>query len=288
MNNERLAALIGEGGNDELLPLMWEKMRKLFKLWADKFYTGHKARCDLCGVTNSDLFQECYFVMLEAIKAYSNRKEEQAELKFISFCKFPFKSHAAALIGMRTSRTRSEPLNDISRISLDERLNSADGEEGDRTICDLIPDTEAEQPFREIEEADFCRAVRELVKTALADYPRQLEALERDFYNGETLGEIGAALGISRERARQLILYAMRKLRRNAAVIQFAETNCYKRVSLKACQAFGSAVEQVAEQREYCRIRLENSFKNYLEEAERAKNNEKSDKNTSISSENSP
>lgn len=79
MNNERLAALIGEGGNDELLPLMWEKMRKLFKLWADKFYTGHKARCDLCGVTNSDLFQECYFVMLEAIRHTATvRKNRQS------------------------------------------------------------------------------------------------------------------------------------------------------------------------------------------------------------------
>lgn len=267
MNNERLAALIGEGGNDELIPLLWENMRKLFRMWADSYYTKYRERCNLCGVTNEDLRQEGYFAMLEAVKAYNSRPEENKETPFASYCHYPFKNRAAELIGMRTKQARSEPMNNNARISLDEPIKTPEGGADDsETVGGFIPDPEAEQPFREIEEADFCRAIRDIVKAALANHPKELETLERNFYNGESLASIGADMGVSTSRAGTLKNNALRRLRYNGALMRFAEINNYKRVNKRDCLAFGSAVEQITEQRETYQNEFEKSYKKFLEE----------------------
>ena len=102
MTNEHIAALIGEGGNDELLPLLWEKMLRFYRMAAQKYERLHSVRCAQCGVTYEDILQESYFAMLDSIKAYNERTPEQAALRFISFCGCPFRTRASALIGMRT------------------------------------------------------------------------------------------------------------------------------------------------------------------------------------------
>ena len=38
MTNEQLAELIGQGGNDELIPLLWEKVRRLVYMQCDRIY----------------------------------------------------------------------------------------------------------------------------------------------------------------------------------------------------------------------------------------------------------
>ena len=169
MTNEQLAELIGQGGNEELLPLLWEKMRKLYIQWSGKYYTAHKNRCDLCGVSADDLRQEAYLSMLEAVKAYNSRTDEHKDSLFTSYCFYPFKNHAAELIGVRTQGGRNEPLN-RTHSSLDEPLDYGDGDTS-ATIGDIIPDQEAEQPFRDIEQEDYCRTVRELVAVVLDERP---------------------------------------------------------------------------------------------------------------------
>ncbi|MBR4111860.1 MAG: sigma-70 family RNA polymerase sigma factor [Ruminiclostridium sp.] len=249
MTNEQLAELIGQGGNDELLPLLWEKMRKLYIQWSGKYYTTHKERCDLCGVTADDLRQEGYLSMLEAVKAYTSRTEEHTDTAFTSYCLYPFKTHAAALIGVRTTRTRNEPLNRY-RGDIDSPLDGIDGDSSE-TIGTTTPDPEAEQPFRDIEEADYCRLIRETVAETLNDKPQELETIERRYYNGETLGQIAADYGVTRERIRQIEYKALRRLRKSKAMRNFQEISCYKHVSISSYQRTHiSAVEKVVEERE--------------------------------------
>lgn len=50
MTNELLAEYIQQGNNDELIPLLWENVRKLLYMMSDKFYKLHKASCDSSGV----------------------------------------------------------------------------------------------------------------------------------------------------------------------------------------------------------------------------------------------
>ena len=86
--------------------------------------------------------------------------------------------------------------------------------DGDSMVADLIPDTSAEQP--ETETADRARS-SELLEALEKLQPRQRRVLvERFGLDGvrpRTLEEVGANLGITRERVRQLEARALRELR---------------------------------------------------------------------------
>ena len=255
MTNEHIAALIGEGGNDELLPLLWEKMLRFYRMAALKYAQLHKNRCAQCGITYEDILQESYFAMLDGIKAYNERSPEQTTLHFISFCGIPFRNRAAALIGMRTKAGRAEPLNN-SLYSLDEPIRSDDGDEG-ISRGELIPDETAEEPFREIESTDYLRDIRDTVQAALSDQPRDLDVIEHFYYKGETLGGIGAAIGISTERVRQLRQRALRRLYKNNHLRELYGISPYRHVGLRQFRNYGSVVEQAVEQRERYRAQIQ-------------------------------
>lgn len=50
MTNEQLAAFIKQGGNDELIPILWERIRKLMYMKSDKVYSALQNRFIRCGV----------------------------------------------------------------------------------------------------------------------------------------------------------------------------------------------------------------------------------------------
>ena len=259
MTNEQLAEFIAQGGNDELTPLLWEKMRKIYRMWADKYYSLHKRQCDLSGVTVDDLLQEGYLSMLEAVKAYYDRAERHKDNLLSSFCLYPFKNHAAKLIGMRTERDRSEPLNGTRR-SLDEPLQGKEGD-SDELMSSVIPDPEAEQPYRDIEQADYCRSIRETVAETLSDNKRELSVVECRYYKGKSLAAIGSDMGISPEGVRQLEKKAIRKLRNSKKLRELAEINYYTHVSVDSFRRnHKSAVEIIAEERERARNSIYNTF----------------------------
>ncbi len=265
MTNEQLAELIGQGGNNNLLPLLWEKMRYLYRMWSGKYYSTHKERCDLCGVTVQDLQQESYLSMLDAVRAYHIRSEEHKDTLFSSFCLFPFKNHAAELIGIRTRSGYNEPLNQC-RNSLDDPLTDKDGENDD-TLMTLIPDNESEQPFRDIEETDYRRFFRETVADTLKDNPRELETIERRFYNGEFLGQIAADMGVSLERIRQIEYKALKRLRKSKAIRDFQEISCYKKVSVSSFLSTRvSAVEKVVEELEWRQKVIDRNYEKFKSE----------------------
>ncbi|MGN0618477.1 MAG: sigma-70 family RNA polymerase sigma factor [Ruminiclostridium sp.] len=267
MTNEKLALLIAEGENDELIPLLWEKTRKLFRLWADNFYNRNKARCDLCGVTNDDLRQEGFFALLEAVKAYSNRPAEQKELKFSSFCHYPFKNRAAALIG-RTKRQRNDPLN--NSISLDQSIPGAD-ETDAASLSDFLPDETAEQPFRAIENESFSAEVRRTVRQELSG-STALRIVEKRYCGGETYAQIAKDLDLTRSRIHQITDNALRRLRKSRPLqAHYYGGNPYRTVSATAQQRDGSIVEQIVEKKdELEQRRMKNHYESYFSQLSEA------------------
>jgi RNA polymerase primary sigma factor len=89
--------------------------------------------------------------------------------------------------------------------------------EGGSMVADLIPDTSADQP--EAETADRARS-SELLDALGRLQPRQrrvvIERFGLDGVRPRTLEEVGANLGITRERVRQLEARALRELRATA------------------------------------------------------------------------
>lgn len=97
MTNEMLAQFIQEGGNDELIPILWEKVRKLLYVKADRFYSLYKSACDGSGVDVWDIRQASYSAFLDAVKAY----KAGGKIKFTSYLNYPFKNAVQKLLGIR-------------------------------------------------------------------------------------------------------------------------------------------------------------------------------------------
>ena len=249
MTNEQLAALIGEGGNDELLPLLWEKMRKLYRKMSCQYAQHFADKCAQCGVTAEDIQQECYFAMLDSIKAYNDRKPEQQDLLFTSFCEYHFRHYADLLIGNNRRGTHKDPLKNAV-VSLDEALPDKDGDT-DTTRGELIPDPEAEKPFQDIEREDYRQWIRRTMQRALAPYgnPRLWEVINGYYFEGRTLQSFADEWGITKERVRGIRENAARKLRRSAELRKQYMLSEYQHIGVESFQRDGSIVERVAEQR---------------------------------------
>lgn len=245
MTNEQLAALIGEGGNDELIPVLWEKMRKFYRLQADKWAARFPEQCALYGVTAADLQQEGFLSMLEAVKAYS-QKASNTEAKFITFCSYQFTNKCAGLTGIRAGH-RSDALNRCF-ISLNEPLESKDGDtDGERG--ELIPDPDAGKPFEDLERRDYAESIRAVMCAALTD-DRERETLVQYFFEGRTLKSIAEREGVSLERTRQIKNRAIRHLTKGKTLKALAALDYYQHVGVNAVQRDGSIVERIVERRE--------------------------------------
>lgn len=205
MTNEQLAAFIQKGGNDELIPILWENVRKLLYMKSESLYRLHKESCDRRGVEAWDIKQVSYTAFLEAIKAY----KADSGYKFTSFLEYPFKNVVNELLGLRTSRTANEPLNNST--SLDKPFDeSSDGDI--ISLLDTIADNTSLDFIDNMETNAVGETVRAVVDTLTEPYKCVIMAF---FFEGITLSDIGARLKISAERARQIKRDALRLLRKN-------------------------------------------------------------------------
>jgi RNA polymerase primary sigma factor len=98
-------------------------------------------------------------------------------------------------------------------------LETSIGDEGDSTLADLVADDLSQSPAEEAEDAVFGQSLDRSLAERLT--PREAAVLRLRYglsdNHERTLAEVGKALGISRERARQLEAEAMRKLRRDTS-----------------------------------------------------------------------
>lgn len=104
-------------------------------------------------------------------------------------------------------------------------LDAPVGEEGERSLAELIPAEESQSPSARV----FRHAMQEEVVRALKSLsPREQDVLRLRFGIGgtdpHTLEQVGKALHITRERARQLEFQALDKLRGNRAGERLRET----------------------------------------------------------------
>ena len=110
------------------------------------------------------------------------------------------------------------PAKEVAHIlSLNERVNSVDraiGTDNDKDFLDIIPDKKAASPESKVQAKDL--------KLRIVDWledlsPKQREVLARRLgllgYEAETLERVGAEIGLTRERVRQIQVEALRHLR---------------------------------------------------------------------------
>ena len=192
---------IRDRGHTELIPILWERIRRLAIQLAYRYYTRHEAVCKQAGVTEDDLTQEAYFGFVKAIEGYSPASGS----KFVSYMSYPIQGCFTEATGQRTSRSRKEPLNHAA--SLDSPLPDAD----DLTLCDMVEDASALEAFEQIELTELQRIVREEV--ALLKDDRQRHTIGAHYLHKQTYQDIAEQYGITPERVRMIIHNGLRKLR---------------------------------------------------------------------------
>ncbi len=111
-----------------------------------------------------------------------------------------------------------KPLDDVKRMmGLNERVTSVDApldHDPDRSLLDAIPDERVQEPDEALQ-SDNLQEQLQVWLSELSD--KQREVVERRFGLGgreiSTLEEVGADIGVTRERVRQIQVEALKRLR---------------------------------------------------------------------------
>lgn len=204
MTNEQLAEFIKQGGNDELIPILWERIRKLMYMKAAKVYCALKSRFNRCGHDLCDLRQNCYWVFLRAIEGYS----AESGCRFTSYLSCPFRNVVSRMTGGLTCKEKQEPLN--SCISLDQPLNEETEEQENLTLAETIADENAVDPQERVEQAEEYRLLHHAVDGLKPPMDYVINAC---YFEGKSLWKIGEELKLSPERVRQYKVQGLRQLR---------------------------------------------------------------------------
>lgn len=207
MTNEQLAEFIQQGGNDELLPILWERIRKLMYMKSDKVYRAYQSDFVRCGADVWDLKQSCYMAFLEAVRGYKADKG----LKFTAYLSYPFRNAVNNLIGVRTKTQQNEPLNNCTSLEMpvsdDEKL----------AIADTLIDELAIDALEKLEIECEYRILHEVVDSL---QPPLNDIVNAYYFEGKTYKQIGEEMGVSHSTARSYSAKAMRCLRASEKIKQ--------------------------------------------------------------------
>ena len=111
-----------------------------------------------------------------------------------------------------------KPVEDVTKmLRLNERITSVDtpiGGENDKALLDIIADEKEFSPEESLQDSD----IKSNIVSWLQELnPKQREVLARRFglmgYEPSTLEDVGAEIGLTRERVRQIQVEALRRLR---------------------------------------------------------------------------
>ena len=165
----KIAVSVQSGDGDVLA--LWGMCRRYAMQQATRWLRAFESSG---GVELDDLEQSAFIGLLRAVQTW---KPESGA--FSTWYTIQLKAVFVEAYGMRTKRTREDPLNKY-HLSLDTPLD--ENEDGSFTIADIIPDERAEAEFEDVEQRDF----QQTVQAALAQLPdAQREAIIGEFWFGQ-------------------------------------------------------------------------------------------------------
>lgn len=193
MSNEELAVAIQQG-HTEYITQLWDNNQKLFNLLCNRWWTAHSERFTQCGLTQQDLMQECYFILIDAVAAY----DSDSGFKFASYFRYPMQNRFNTLLGYR-SRRGGNPLNNCYS------LNAPVACDEDIEALETIPDPK--QPFDDILHADYVAQLHIDLEGAIK---RKLTAQQQDilcdyYYSGLSKSAIAEKYGLTRAKVHDIL-----------------------------------------------------------------------------------
>ena len=200
MSNEEIAVSIQQG-NNELIPELWEQVQKFLYALCNRYITLYDGLCQSTGVTLEDLKQECYFVMLEAVKAY----KADSSYKFLTFCKFPFLNRFKSLVNLRGKQQDC-----LSKaVSLDMPIG---GEDEDITLLDTIADSGND--MLKAEEKIYLAKLHGDLQKSLDNIPvEEADIIRQRYFEGKERKEVAQSINMNVGAVRTREGNALRHLR---------------------------------------------------------------------------
>ena len=201
MTNERLAELIQEGGNDELLPLLWDKTKRLIYQKCGRLWQFYSKKLERFGYSFDDLCQESYNALLSAVNGFKSEKG----YKFNTYLNYGLKHIIRGLLS-----GGADVLNQPGTQSLEQPLDeNSDG--NTLLVCDIVPDERAAAVYEDIERLDEYDVLYEAIDS-LPDVERRV--IIEYYFKGFSFATIGRIHGFTSSRAEQVHKRAIWLLRR--------------------------------------------------------------------------
>ena len=207
MTNEALAELIQQGNNNELLPVLWEKVQTLLFIKAERYYYAFSDTLRRYGYEVQDIRQECYSAMLAAVRWYKPDKG----YKFTTYLNYALKHTIRGLYS-----GKDDALNQAATTSLEQPIGeSKDGDE--LTLSDTVADDTAAIVFDRIERSDYFNTLYNAISTLPEDQRQVIQAI---YFNGYKLSQAAERLKLTPAVVRNLEGKALRNLRSGKIGVQ--------------------------------------------------------------------
>lgn len=184
-----------QNGDKDALEALWMHTKAYACSVAHRFYPT-------ASVSTEDLLQCAYLGFHVAVMQHTGRYD------FLSLVRWCTQRECQKALGIYGSRRQ------IQTVSLDVTMP-----DGEHTIEDMVEDESLPEISTGIETDDLVRDVR----SAVSDLPeRERSVIERHWFNGITLRDIGDEDGVSAERARGIEERAFSRLRSDPVLRTYA------------------------------------------------------------------
>lgn len=252
LTNEQLFDFIKDG-NEDLKPVLWERVKNLAYMLSSRFYTKNMELCRSRGLEEWDIKQLSYLAYASLFESYNTEK------------KYGYTTALGYALSRQLREALGKGADTLNRIasSLDEIIGD---EEDGRTVADLIADEDSSAPFEQIEDS----SERESISRTLHEAIETLNEQEQGVINGryfreKTFEELSQEMNISGERVRQVEARALRNLRKPKILRRLNDDLGYSSYRLYDRH---SSVEYIATERAYF-DELYNQYVSQREERER-------------------
>lgn len=244
LTNEQLFDLIKDG-NEDLKPVLWERVRKLAYMFASQFYRRNGELCRSRGLEEWDIKQLSYIAYASLFDEYDSSKQ----YTYATALKYALSKQLRGALGKS-----SDTLNRIVS-SLDELVTD---EEDGRTVADLIADENSSAPFEDLEDSSEQKNMHNALTTAIQQLPeKEQEVINKYYFDNRTYKSIGDEAGLSIERIRTINSNGLRHLRNPKILKRLREDLGYS--SYRLYSGKRDTVEYIATERVY----LEEIYKQY-------------------------
>ena len=200
LTNEQLFDLI-EDGNEDLKPVLWERVKKLAYMFASQFYRRNGELCRSRGFEEWDIKQLSYIAYASLFETYSTDKN----YAYSTALGYALRNELRAALGKKADVLSWE------NSSLDDTIGE---EEDGQLIEETVADENSSAPFEEIEDSSEQEAIGKTLHEEIGKLPeRQQEIINGYYFDSKTFAAIAQELNLSRERINQLHKKALKTLK---------------------------------------------------------------------------